>query len=364
MAQYLGRNWTKNDLRSYLSDIRAVAGATPAVLSDGKADGVPSMSVRTGAGLDFTVLPGRAMDVPHCWFKGIPLHFQSATGITSPAYYEEPGLRWLRTFFGGLLATCGITYSGAPSVDQGQELGLHGRIGNAAAEDVCVSQGWEGDEYSITLRGTMREAAVMRENMVLTRSIRTRLGSRGFVLEDVIENRGFEAQPLMMLYHFNFGFPLLSPTSKVIAPIQSTEPRDEKAAAGNGVAECRDFSEPISGFTEKVFFHKVGAKADGQTFVALVNREVNGAPMAVVLRYSRRELPELTEWKMMGQGCYVVGLEPGTANPIGRAAAREKGTLAMLEGQAEYKVSISFEVLDSEEEIAALEAEAGELSDV
>ncbi len=94
MAHYLEKTWTKSELRAYLSDIGAVAGATPAVLSDGKGDGVRSVAVRTGSGLEFTVLPGRAMDVPQCWYKGIPLHFASATGVTSPGYYEEPGLRW------------------------------------------------------------------------------------------------------------------------------------------------------------------------------------------------------------------------------------------------------------------------------
>ena len=284
MAHYLEKSWTKSELRAYLSDIGAVAGATPAVLSDGKGDGVRSVAVRTGSGLEFTVLPGRAMDVPQCWYKGIPLHFASATGITSPGYYEEPGLRWLRTFCGGLLATCGITYSGAPNVDLGEELGLHGRIGNAGAENVGVTERWEGDEYVISVQGQMREASVMAENLVLTRSIRTRLGARGFQLQDVIENQGFETQPLMMLYHFNFGFPLLSPSASVVAPILGTEPRDEQAAADNGVAEFREFPAPTSGYKEKVFFHKLATDADGRTFVALVNRDINGSPLAIALR--------------------------------------------------------------------------------
>lgn len=362
MANYLGRTWTSTELREYLSDIAPVAGASPSTLSDGRADGVRSIAVRTGSGLDFTVLPGRAMDIPQCWFKGIPLHYASATGITAPGYYEEPGLRWLRTFFGGLLTTCGITYSGAPSVDRGEELGLHGRIGNAGAEDVSVNQDWKDDEYVISLRGSMREASVMAENIVLTRSIRTELGSRGFELEDVIENRGFEPQPLMMLYHFNFGFPMLSPDAKVVAPIKATAPRDKQAAADNGVAECRGFLAPSAGYKEKVFFHQLAADANGQTFVSLVNRNVNGTPLAIVLRYRKEQLPELTEWKMMGQGCYVVGLEPGTVNPIGRAAAREKGKLPMLAGQERYTVAVRFEVLESEEEIAAIEAEAATLA--
>lgn len=71
------------------------------------------------------------MDIYVCRYQGIPLQFTSATGVTNPGYYEEPGLNWLRTFFGDFLSTCGITYSGAQSEDQWKVFGLHGRVGNA-----------------------------------------------------------------------------------------------------------------------------------------------------------------------------------------------------------------------------------------
>jgi hypothetical protein len=362
MAHFLGRQWTKQELRKYLSNIAAVAGAVPFEYSDGKADGVQGVAVTTGSGLSFTVLPGRAMDIYECRFKGIPLHFSSSTGVTAPAYYEEPGLRWLRTFFGGLLSTCGITYSGAPSTDQGEVLGLHGRIGNAGAENLRVCEEWDGDDYRITVGGRMREALVMGENLLLTRTITTMLGAKAIRIEDTIENLGFTAQPLQMLYHFNFGFPLLSETSRVVAPIISTVPRDEQARADNGLAECRRFSTPVQGYTEKVFFHDLAADSAGRTFVALVNPSVGGVPMGVVLRYEKKALPKLTEWKMVGTDCYVCGLEPGTTNPIGRAAARSKGELMTLAPQAVHRVVVDFEVLGSPEELASIEAEAKKLA--
>ncbi len=100
-------------------------------------------------------------------------------------------------------------------MDQGEPLGLHGRISNTAAEDICIKQGWDGDEYKISVRAMMREAGAMEENITLTRSIETKLRQNGFRLHDVIENNGFEPQPRMMLYHFNFGFPLLCPNAKI-----------------------------------------------------------------------------------------------------------------------------------------------------
>jgi len=348
-------------LRSYLSDLSSVAGAVPYTYSDGKADGVRAIGVNTGSGLEFNVIPGRAMDIYNCRYRGIPLYFNSATGMTSPAYYEEPGLRWLRTFFGGLLSTCGITYCGAPGTDGEDELGLHGRIGNSGAENVCISERWIEDEYFITLSGRMREASVMGENITLTRTISTSLGAKSIKIEDVIENQGFTPQPLMMLYHFNFGFPLLSETSRIVAPIVSTEPREKQSAEGNGVAECQEFSGPVTGYVEKVFFHKLAADSKDRTFTALINPDVGGQPLGVVLRYNQKQLPELTEWKMIGEDCYVCGLEPGTVNPVGRAAARKQGKLPLINAQETYNVGIEFEVLDTNEQITNIKNEASKL---
>jgi hypothetical protein len=365
VAEYVGRSWKKQELVSLIGDPQQIAGISRCTLDDGKAAGVQALQVNTGGGLIFTVLPGRGMDIAGAYFQGKALGFLSPTGITSPAYYEEPGLAWLRSFYAGLLTTCGISNAGAPSVDRGQDFGLHGRISNAAAEDVSVFQEWEGEEYRLTVKGRMREAQAMGENLFLSRTIRTQLGARGFDLEDHIENRGFEAQPLMMLYHVNLGFPLLGPKARVVGPIRETTARDEEARKNRGVEEALIFPEPIQGYEEKVFFHSLSADKAGNTFIALLNRDIGDrTPLGAVLRFNTKELPELTEWKMPRRGFYVMGLEPGTVTPIGRGALREAGKLPLLEGQNEYKIRIRFEVVASAVEMDRLEEEAKELSKV
>jgi len=358
MANYQNRNWSKEEFNAYIGDPQQIAGAVPCVLTGGKADGVRAVQVRTGGGLDFTVLPGRGMDIAQAAFKGQALSFISGTGITSPAYYDEPGISWLRGFYAGLVTTCGIANSGAPSADQGQDFGLHGRISNAAAEDLCVDQAWRGDEYVISVKGKIRETAAMFENLSLTRSVETRLGSKVFKLHDLVENHGFEPQPLMLLYHCNFGFPLLAPGSEVVGPVLQTEPRDETSANDNGVSECLVFPEPQPGYQEKVFFHQLGADAKGNTFIALVN---NDLPLAVVMRFNKNELPQLTQWKMPRRGFYVQGLEPGTVTPSGRGILRERGELPIIEAQQSYSITLSFEVLESPEQIQAIRKEAAAL---
>ncbi len=362
MALYAGKKWKRADLLSLIGDPYQVGGAQVFQYTEGKAQGVRGISVNTGGGLHFTVLPGRGMDIPEAFFKGKALHFFSGTGITSPAYYDERDLEWLRTFYVGLLTTCGIANSGAPSVDEGEPFGLHGRIANTAAEGLCVDQHWVADEYVITMKGRMREAKALFENLALTRSIETKLGANGFRIRDVISNSGFEPQPLMMLYHFNFGFPLLSSNSKVIGPVVETVPRDEEARKDRGVEECLTYPEPVQGYREKVFFHTLGADKRDNTFIALVNPDCgDGTALGIVLRFNAKELPVFTQWKMPRKGFYVTGLEPGTAPPLGRGVLRERGTLPHLNGQEEYSITIDFEVVEGTGQIEKLKEEAERL---
>jgi len=359
MALYSGKEWTKADILSYIGDPEQIAGARPSILMDGKAEGVKAVNVNTGGGLNFTVLPGRGMDIAEAFYKGKALHFISGTGITSPSYYEEPGINWLRSFFAGLLTTCGITYSGAPDFDQGASLGLHGRISNTGAENLCINQKWKGNDYVITIQGMVKEVMAMGENMTLTRRIETRLGWKGFKLIDLIENRGFEPQPLMMIYHFNFGFPLLSSKSRIIGPVIDTQPRDEEAKKDKGIEDSMMFPEPQANYKEKVFFHNLASDSNDHSFIALFNENVgDGTPLGILIKFNKKELPKFTEWKMPRKGSYVIGLEPGTVIPIGRSRLREKGDLPFLEAQDQYSVTIDLQVIDSLEEMKSIEREA------
>jgi hypothetical protein len=333
-------------------------------LVGGKADGVVAVQISTGSGLELTVLPGRGMDIPFASFEGRSLGFFSGTGITSPSYYEEPGMGWLRSAFFGLLTTCGIVSCGFPGTDGGKPYGLHGRVSNAAAEDVAVVQDWEGDEYVLSVQGKIREACAFGENMMLTRKVETRLGWDKFILRDVIENKGFEPQPLMMIYHFNFGFPLLGPDAEVLGPIVRKEARDEESIKDRGIEDSLRFAEPQPGCLEKVFFYELAADAKGDTFMSLINRDMgDGSPLGIVMRFNSKELPRFTHWKMPGLGFYVTGLEPGTVGPLGRGKEIAGGGCPMLAGQASWPITIGFEVIHDAAAFQALRKEAAALLD-
>ena len=322
MANLFGKEYTKSELRKRVGDISQLGGAQEFTYTSGKANGTKAIEVKNGSGLRFVILPGRGMDIAYAEFQGIPFSYISKTGIVEAAHYDEPD--FLRSFTAGLLTTCGLTYMGAPCEDQGQKLGAHGRIANLPAFDVGIVQEWREDNYVIEVRGKVREAAVFGENMVLTRTITTKFGDNRIYIHDEIENEGFTETPLMVLYHMNFGFPLISSSTVLSTNCENTRPRDEVAKPG--VNSACNFSEPIPNYREQVFYRD----AVENSFAKLENPDLG---LAVKVEFSGDELPYLIEWKQMGEQEYVVGLEPATYPPDGRAAARKRGELLCLKPQ-------------------------------
>ena len=312
MANLFGKEYTKSELRKRVGDISQLGGAQEFTYTSGKANGTKAIEVKNGSGLRFVILPGRGMDIAYAEFQGVPFSYISKTGIVEAAHYDEPD--FLRSFTAGLLTTCGLTYMGALCEDQGQKLGAHGRIANLPAFDVGIVQEWREDDYVIEVRGKVREAAVFGENMVLTRTITTKFGDNRIYIHDEIENEGFTETPLMVLYHMNFGFPLISSSTVLSTNCENTRPRDEVAKPG--VNSACNFSEPIPNYREQVFYRD----AVENSFAKLENPDLG---LAVKVEFSGDELPYLIEWKQMGEQEYVVGLEPATYPPDGRAAARK-----------------------------------------
>jgi hypothetical protein len=319
-----------------------VAGIKLFEAADGLGRGCRILQVWTGSGLDFTVTADRALDISACRFKGIPLAWASSVGVVHPAHYEPEGLGWLRSFPGGLLATCGLDQFGAPSSDAGEALGLHGRVSNLPARCVGYRTYWTEDDYELEITGEVRQTRVFGENLVLRRRISTQLGSSRIRIADVVTNEGFSPQPHMILYHFNLGFPLVSEDARLHLDAEQTIPRDEDAAAG--LTDWSRFHPPTARYREQVFRHVPTADEGGQVQVELEN-----PTLGIGLRwsYDRTSLPHLFQWKMMGQGTYVLGIEPANSSGVeGRAIARQRGDLPHLEPGEARRYTLEVEVID------------------
>ena len=137
------REFSRAEILRRVGNVSQVASARHVVLDDGRAKGVAAIDFDTGAGLRFTVLPDRGMDISSASYKGCNLVYLTPNGEVHPAYYEPQGAGWLRTFFGGLLTTCGLTTIGAPGRDGDEDLGLHGRYAAIPARQVCDRSRWD-----------------------------------------------------------------------------------------------------------------------------------------------------------------------------------------------------------------------------
>ena len=343
MAILFGQHYSREQILSHVGDLAQVTGIRMMELCDGLENGVRIADVRTGSGLRFQVSLDRGMDLSMAEYKGVPLAFRSPNGDVHPHQSDPEGHRWLRGFPGGLMTGCGMTNVGSPCIDEGEALGQHGRLSMLPASAVLHSVRWDGDECVMEVSGQVREATPFKENLVLHRTIETRLGESVITLRDVISNEGNESAPLMMLYHVNAGWPVVNEAAKLLLHCVRTEPRD--ADAQSGLADARVCSAPVAGFREQVFYHTLAAGDDGFATAMLTDGRQH---LGLFVRYRMAELPRFIEWKMMGHGLYVVGMEPANCRVEGRVRERAAGTLQFLAPGEERHFQVQIGVLEGE----------------
>lgn len=335
----------RKDILSHVGRLSQIGGISPFVHAEGKAKGTSTLRVRTARGLEFWVVPDKGMDIYEASFRGRSLCWHSPTGMVHPAFYSNRGLEWLKGFTGGLLTTCGLSTAGAPSRDQGEDLGLHGSISNTPAESVSWSENWDHDDCHFRISGSMRESSVHGPNLVLHRIITSSLNATSFILHDVVENQGVRTAPLMVLYHFNFGFPLLTSRSKVYAPSLRVTPIDDFSRAS--VDQWDLFDTPTLGLAEKVYFHDMNSGDSGKVTVVLVSDHEDPA-FGISMVYDSSTLPMFNQWKMTAANHFVLGLEPANCNTQGRERERQQGTLQSLEPGERKEFKVEIRVLEDE----------------
>ncbi len=319
----------RNEILRYAGNISQVAGITEMEFRAGKAKGMASYQIRTGSGLEYSLLPDKCLDIHELRYKGCNISFLAKNSLAAPAYaYPLEGefdVYWMA----GILYTCGLMNIGTDCREtSGRYHPLHGRIGMAPAEQSSARSYWEGDEYRLEASAIMRESMMGQENLTLNRKITSTFGSSELVIDDTITNNEASTARYMLLYHFNFGYPFISENTKLIFPREKTaiEPRTESAKAG--LPAWGDIGKPVDESLEEVFFHHPESGPDGLVTVKLENRERG---IGVALSYDGATLPVLTQWKSMRSGEYVIGIEPGTATLRGRVQEEADDKLCELE---------------------------------
>ncbi|MBO5407943.1 MAG: aldose 1-epimerase family protein [Clostridia bacterium] len=342
-------NYKNLDLNK-IGDMAQVAGLRRYEFTEGKAKGVEAVEIHTGSGLELTVLPGRGMDIAWISYRGIPISYLSKTGVVSPAYYESNGMNWLHNFFAGGLTTCGLLNVGGPEevehpVIGKRSYGLHGRISNAAAEQVSLFEDYVDGEYQMKVSGVVKEGVLHGESLTLRREIETAFGKSEFTIRDTVTNRGAKDQDIMLLYHINLGYPLLDEGARVECDAKEIIGQSEEAIAE--LSDALKMTNPVQDIAERCYAVDLNPDHDGNVSVKLVNDNLG---LGVQLSYQKEQLPFLNEWKMLNTKEYVVGLEPCTALPQGTQKAKETGSIITLAPGESRVFEITYKILDQGEE--------------
>jgi len=340
----------KHELLRYIGDYSQMFGIKEYVLTGGKAKGVRAFDIHNSTGLEFTVLADRCLDIGRLSFKGVNFSYLAKTGIVSPMHYNGGEYAFHRNFNGGLLTTCGLRNVGNPCIDEGESFVLHGLISNIPGEEVCASTVWDGDNPVMTISGQMREARLFGENLLLKRKISCPCGENRILIHDSVENLGFQCERLMLLYHFNLGYPLLDEDSVLLLPRKNVIPRDVEAV--KGFNSFHQMQPPTHDYAEQVFYHDLKTDAEGNICVALVNYRLE---LGIAFQYNKKQLFNLTQWKQMGEGEYVLGIEPCNCYVGGRLDPRNQEVKEFVAPGESKDFDIEIKIVSGSQDISALE---------
>ena len=216
----------KKELYQYVGSMQQMAYIRKVTCEEGRSTGLRMFDVKNEC-LQYQVMCDKCLDVAGFSYKGINMNFLSKPGLQGRNHYDTNGQEALRSIMGGLFFTAGMENICAPYKNETGEFPMHGRIRTTPAEEVSSSQEWTKDGLVLKVSGTMREAELFGENMVLRRSIESVAGSKSIKVTDEIENEAYRDEPLMLLYHINLGYPFLTPAMKLYIPTKKVTPRDE-----------------------------------------------------------------------------------------------------------------------------------------
>jgi hypothetical protein len=340
LAAIFGTEKSKREVLARVGSMTQVASIERYVMNQGRASGIKVIHVDAGQKLGFSILEDKALDIFRLCHKGINLGFISKPGLVSSVFYDPSGPEFTRTFQAGFLYTCGLANAGGPCKDGGVDYPFHGRIANTPSDNICVNAEWRNSEYRMEVSGEVREAALFGENIVLKRKISTSFGSNSLVIDDVVENQGFESKQIMLLYHMNIGYPMLDKAARFYVPAITTVSRND---IGKDLYDYGSFCDPADNREEQVLFHHLAGDINGIAGLAIFNSDLG---FGIGFEYDLKQLPCLTQWKSMKTGDYALGIEPGNCHPDGRIVSREKNESDILGPGKSKTYSIKVSIIE------------------
>ena len=332
----------KKRIEQRTANISQLVSVQESVIDNGPGKGVKIIDVDNGTGLRAVIHVDRGMDIGRCTFRGVPVSFETPSGLVHPAYYNPYGKNWLRTWPGGMMTGTGLRNVGVDP--QGEDftdpLGLHGRLSHTPATLLSIEKKWEDDKYVVKITGIVKECSFFDDTLSLKRTITIESVTNKIVIDDFIVNEGARECPMMLLYHFNFGYPFLDDNTYIDCFYSFVEPLDKQAKSG--IDEWNKMAPPEDNILEKCYSLSLISNYNNYNIEVIAP----DLPFFVEISWDKKELPFTTIWKMLGKKEYALGIEPANCHPVGRKKEKQRGTLCVLSPDEEKHTHIELNFKD------------------
>ena len=276
------------ELRDKIGDTSQIAFVRHLRFDSGPAAGERLIEVRNAAGLCVNLLPDRCLDLGQVWLKGVPFAWMGQPSLPS----AKTGAT-LDTALGGLMATCGFDHIRQPERQDDVSYPLHGSMCLQAVDSLDVAPAALGEPF--VLRARLERSAANGADYTLDRRIEIDHETPRVIIDDIVAAE--PGHPIMALYHFNLGHPLIGPDTDVIGFDKARLPRDAS------VTQCY-------------------AASDAEDRV-LLQRRIGGDLQKFSLRFDKSTLPFLQIHTRATPGSNLVCIEPVTHDRLPRAQALE-----------------------------------------
>lgn len=312
---------------------------------DGVADGVRAIELLNEDGLYVTCIEDQCLNIFDFSYKGTNCAFQSKNGLVSNRFFNGGANEFNYYWPAGMLYTCGLTNTGVGVTENKIYHAEHGRIGMMPARNINIQQ----TEDAFVISGDVSDQILCGHQLLLHRTITFPKKGKELHIRDEVTNPEGIPQEMMLLYHCNFGYPLLTPKARMV---KGTGKIIDNIAGGPVPENYWQMEVPRDDKIEEVYCHTNTPDENGYGYAGIINDELS---LGCYLRYKLDTLPLLIHWKNMCAHDYVIGLEPSNSYIKGRKEERENGTLPVIGAYETLTFEVSVGILDGAEDIRKYE---------
>ena len=137
----------------------------------------------------------------------------------------------------------------------------------------------------------------------------------------------------------------MSPDSEIFIPALETKARN--AHAQEGIDSWMKTQKADPDYEEMCYYHKL--KPDEKNHSSSSSLQ-SGSELGIAIEIDLSTLDHFVQWKMMGAGDYVMGLEPSNSTIDGIEDAVKNGSMKYLEPGETREYNLTFHILKGREE--------------